>query len=390
MAVIQTDVVIAGGGIGGTLLAALLVRGGKRVLIVERAKGPPPFLRPEVLWPPAAAALFALKPREFWESECLRPLGGITVDQGGRVEPFVTRVTLARAGVQPFLTQPNHTRETLLGICGAEVRRGVEVIGLLRDGMRVCGLQARVIENGETFEVEAALTVGDDGGESRVLEGCGIGIERREFPVEFIVRGLPWPAQWAPDVVRLYFPAQRGGGLMAFGVMPLPGAAAAALGVVRAGCADDVLAAELEQIFSHAAEVPQELRACGFPHGFTRIRRPWGHAERYGVEGAVLLGDAIHPVTPAGGQGANMAIADAVALARLILAGEKNLVAAYESARRSANERGVRPSRLAGRLFRLLNIPLLGALPGKLLPHLLRREAVVARLLRSLASACAR
>lgn len=390
MAVIQTDVVIAGGGIGGTLLAALLVRGGRRVLIVERAKSPPPFLRPEILWPPAAAVLFALRPREFWESECLRPVGGITMDTGGCVEQIFAHETLARAGVQPFFTQPNNTRETLLGICGADVRRGVEVVELLRDGTRVRGLRARVVETDEIIEVEAALTVGDDGGESRVREGCGIGIERREFPVEFLVRGLPWPAQWVPDVVRLYVPAHRGGGLMTFGIMPLPGAESAALGVVRAGCADDALAIELEQMFAHTTDVPPELRGCGFPHGFTRIRRPWGHAARYGVEGAVLLGDAIHPVTPAGGQGANMAIADAVVLARLILAGEKNLVASYESARRAANERGVRPSRLASRLFRLLHIPLLGALPGLLLPHLLRREALVVRLLRSLASASAR
>jgi len=42
-----------------------------------------------------------------------------------------------------------------------------------------------------------------------------------------------------------------------------------------------------------------------------------GHAPRYGAAGAVVMGDAAHPVSPAGGQGANMSIADARALAEL-------------------------------------------------------------------------
>ena len=45
------DFVIAGGGIGGTVLATLLGRQGLRVRVLERATGPPPFVRPEVLWP---------------------------------------------------------------------------------------------------------------------------------------------------------------------------------------------------------------------------------------------------------------------------------------------------------------------------------------------------
>ncbi len=383
------DVIIAGGGIGGAVLAALLTRGGKRVLIVERAKGPPAFLRPEILWPSAVETLFSLKPREFWERECVRPVGGITLDRGGRLRPIVTRETLRRAGVQPFFEQPNHTRETLLGICGAELRRGVEVVQLLRDGAgkRVQGLRARVVETGEVFEVEAPLTVGDDGGDSKVRAGCGIALNRTDFPAEFFACALPWPANWESDVVRLISPRGVGGGLLAFGVMPLPGGKAAGVVIVRAGSADDetALAATWERMAFAAADMPPELRECGFPQTFTRIRRPWGHAASYGVDGAVLLGDAIHPVTPAGGQGANMAIADAVVLARLILAGERNLVATYHAERHAANERGVRPSRLASRFFRFTGVPLLGALPGLVLPWMAERQGIVARLLRSLA-----
>ena len=383
------DVIIAGGGIGGAVLAALLTRGGKRVLIVERAKGPPPFLRPEILWPRAVETLFSLKPREFWEKECIRPVGGITLDRGGRLRPVITQETFQRAGVQPFFEQPNHTRETLLGICGAELRRGVEVVQLLRDGdgKRVLGLRARVVETGEVFEVESALTVGDDGGDSKVRAGCGIALKRTDFPAEFFACALPWPADWAPDVVRLISPRGVGGGFIAFGVMPLPGGKAAGVVIIRAGFADDeiALAGTWNRIASAAADMPPELRECGFPQKFTRIRRPWGHAASYGVDGAVLLGDAIHPVTPAGGQGANMAIADAAVLARLILDGDASLVAKYHAERHTANARGVRPSRLASHVFRIIGVPLLGALPGLMLPWLAQRQGIAVRLLRSLA-----
>ncbi len=378
------DVVIAGGGIGGAVLAALLVRGGLRVTVIERAKGPPPFLRPEILWPPAVATLCSLRPREFWERECFRALGGITMFRKGRAIPFLTPAIISRAGAQPFINQPNNTRETLLAICGAEVRRGVEVLGVLRDGARVCGLRAREIATGVEFEIEAALTVGDDGPHSKVREGCGIPLELRRFPVEFLVRALPWPEGWPDDVVRLWPARRNAAGLLGFGMMPMPGGSAAALALVRGGQSD----AALEEAWAGLSgdEELAAVRECGFPHGFTRIHRDWGHAGGYGCAGAVLIGDAIHPVSPAGGQGANMAIADADALARLILAGTPDIAAALENERRPFNERGIRPTRLASRAMS-------GTLPGALarlaLPLFLSSAALRVRALRVLANMAA-
>ena len=130
---------------------------------------------------------------------------------------------------------------------------------------------------------------------------------------------------------------------------PLPGPHAAGIALVRGDDADaaTALAESCARMFARAERSPGTPEAIGFPQSFTRIRRECGHAERYGAPGVVLLGDAIHPVSPAGGQGANMAIADAVVLAKLILAREPDLVGAYEAARRRPNDRGIRPTRLA-------------------------------------------
>ena len=383
----QTDVLISGGGIGGAVLAALLVRGGKRVTIVERAKGPPPFLRPELLWPAAMRTLASIRPVEFWERECLKRGGGITLDRGGKVRPLFTAQMFETAGVQPFFEHPNNLRETLLVISGAEVQRGVEVTGLLHDGPRVCGVSTRDVATGATSDITAGLTIGDDGANSVVRTGCGLTCELHPFPLDFLAAGLPWPAEFPPDAVHVLLSRKRlPAGLLGFGLMPMPDGQAACVGIVRAGEGDDRLAEAFAELLSGSAEAPASLSSCGFPAGFRRIGRVFGLAKSYGVPGAVLIGDAIHPVSPAGGQGANMAIGDAACLARLILHASPDPASALDRERRRAHERGLRPTRLAARAFRLARIPGAGAVMGGILPLVLASQALRLRALRSLGS----
>jgi len=104
------------------------------------------------------------------------------------------------------------------------------------------------------------------------------------------------------------------------------------------------------QLCSMDPVIKDVIRDRRFPQDFVRIRRPWGHAARYGTEGAILIGDAAHPVSPAGGQGANMSVADACVVAELALRNEPNLLAQYERRRRPANERSMGPTRVAARV----------------------------------------
>jgi len=83
-------------------------------------------------------------------------------------------------------------------------------------------------------------------------------------------------------------------------------------------------------------------RAVKFPDGFTVIRRPYGHAEAYTRNGAAIIGDAAHPMSPVGGQGANCAIWDGLALANVFQAGMNGSgVDEYERRRYRANGRSV-------------------------------------------------
>ena len=66
-----------------------------------------------------------------------------------------------------------------------------------------------------------------------------------------------------------------------------------------------------------------------YPAGFTRFRIGWSRTPRFGVAGALLMGDAAHPVTPAGGQGANLSVADALVIAEAAVDRPGQLLAEY-------------------------------------------------------------
>jgi 2-polyprenyl-6-methoxyphenol hydroxylase-like FAD-dependent oxidoreductase len=93
------DFVVVGGGIGGTVLAELLGRDGKKVIVLEKSTGPPNWLRPEVLWPATMDVLFSLSPRETWEKEAVLPMRGVELHDGQRATPLITQELLQKARV---------------------------------------------------------------------------------------------------------------------------------------------------------------------------------------------------------------------------------------------------------------------------------------------------
>ncbi|MGH9532424.1 MAG: FAD-dependent oxidoreductase, partial [Terriglobales bacterium] len=139
--------------------------------------------------------------------------------------------------------------------------------------------------------------------------------------------------------------------------MPFPQGKSAGLVAARPAIFDNLEHAQ-EEFQTFVSADPAMRQVIGnrkLPEDFARIRRPWGHAPRYGGDGALLLGDAAHPVSPAGGQGANMSVADACALAEIVLGNHPNMLAEYERRRRPANQRSLLFTRVAARVFGLPN-----------------------------------
>lgn len=369
------DVVIVGAGIGGAVLALDLGRRGWRVALVERESVPPRIVRPEILW---GATLRALEP--YGVAEAIRQTASVHIEEiaFGPEKPWlrITREDLTAAGAAAFSTNPSMTRaivaEAAVATGNVAIHRGVAVERLLEQDGRVTGVQGR--HGAETLALDARLVVGDDGGNSVVRTHLGIPIALDRFPIDFITALIP---RWTlpRNRVRAWIHAKGfRNGLPAAAFLPWPGNEGVLLMPLAADRAKrlfeqtpDAFWSALESVTPLAGSLREQIE---FPRDFRRVARPFGHAESYVAHGAVLIGDAAHPMTPAGGQGANASIWDALALADVAHAAlrttdvSRERLLPYERVRRPVNDGSVSFSRIARRIFRFGRfVP-----PGILLP----------------------
>ncbi len=301
----QYDVVIVGAGIGGAVLALDLGRRGWRVALVERENTPPRIARPEILW---GATLRALEP--YGVADAIRRTASVRLEgiEIGPEKPWirVTRDDFAAAGVDAFSTNPSMTRTLIADAAGATgnvaIHRGVVVEDLLHDDGSVTMVQGK---HGEaTLALEARLVVGDDGGNSVVRKHLGIPIALRTFPIDFITAIVArWPLP--PHRVRGWIhPKGFGDRFSAAVFIPWPGNDGVLLMPLAADRArhlfeqpPEVFWGALERIAPVAGALREQLE---FPRDFRRVARPFGHVGSYVADGAALIGDAAHPMTPAG------------------------------------------------------------------------------------------
>lgn len=373
----KVDFAIVGGGIGGLVLAELLRRKGKKVIVLEKSTASPTWTRPEILWPATVQLLFSLAPQKTWES-AMHPLRGVEFFNGEKFVSPLNEQFFAEVGVQPWSTDPNLTRELLFGLSSSEVRRGVEVTEFLTEGPRIVGVRARNLKTAEPFEILADWTIGDDGAASSVRAAAGFKLAARLFPIEFLCFKCDWPQDFPARMGRAW-PNRKNPktGIVLLGTISIPGGKGAGLVGIRARQFDTLRdpAAAWAEFCSMDSRIAEVVGGRKFPDDFARVRRPWGHVASYGEAGVLLMGDAAHPVSPVGGQGANMSIADAKAIAEL--ADHPNLAQEYERRRRPANRRSLMPTRVAASLQTppwTLPLPLLFSLASNLgRPMLIRR-----------------
>jgi 2-polyprenyl-6-methoxyphenol hydroxylase-like FAD-dependent oxidoreductase len=356
------DVVIAGAGIGGAVLALDLGRRGWRVALVERESGPPRIAHPEILW---GATVHALERFDLGAAIRESSVRLERLELGGPRPWFrLSEQDFAAAGVEAFSTNPAATRaifaDAALGTGNVELFRGVAVDELLRDDGHVTGVRGKRGEESVAFE--AVLVVGDDGGNSMVRKQLGIPIELQPFPVDFVAARLPrWPLPpsgargWIVPgefgrsiAAAVFIPWPRNEGVL---LMPLPPALAKQTFEQPA----ENFWRALERVTPLAPAVREQLE---FARDFVRVARPFGHVASYVVDGAALIGDAAHQMTPVGGQGANASIWDALALAEVADAAlrrqdlSREQLLPYERLRRPINDRSVSFSRIARRVMR--------------------------------------
>ncbi|MGN6393243.1 MAG: NAD(P)/FAD-dependent oxidoreductase [Gemmatimonadales bacterium] len=170
------DVLVVGGGPGGSATAALLARQGYRVRLVDRAAFPRDKACSEYMSPETVRLLDHLGVVGALEAAGAMPLDGTTViaPRGGRL---LGRFTGAEApsratGLAVSRRTLDHALLEAARAAGAEVSERTVVEELLYDGGAVAGVVARD-GAGRRHAVRARLTVGADGLRSVVARRIG-------------------------------------------------------------------------------------------------------------------------------------------------------------------------------------------------------------------------
>lgn len=204
-------------------------------------------------------------------------------------------------------------------------------------------------DDGET--IRASYVVGADGMHSTVRDQAGIGFSGAEFAESFALADVRLTGEAPRDEVIL-FCANEGFTVLA----PLPG------DIFR------IVAPTADAPQKPSAEFAQSLldtRAFGPGRTLvtdllwgTRFRIHHRVADSYRAGRLVLAGDAAHVHSPAGGQGMNLGITDAVALAsalaRVLDGGSDTALDDYSAAQR---RRAAQVLKLTGRLTRVATLP---------------------------------
>lgn len=299
----NVDVIVAGAGPTGLMLACELALAGVRTRILERRTAPQRDSRALTLHP---RSLELMDQRGLLDR--FLPLGRTV--PGWHFAQLPTRLDFSaldsRHGYTLFLAQAR--TEALLAErareSGVEIRYGHEVVALSQDGD---GVEVRAQGPGGVEVHSARFAVGCDGGRSRVREAAGIG-----FPgVDETLTGMLGDfAELDDDAAGLA--AARAHGVL---VAPLEN------GLTRLVCLDP------ERMRTPAREpvTLEEFRAslvricgsdCGVadPRWLSRFGNATRLADGYRSGRVLLAGDAAHIHFPAAGQGLNTGLQDAVNL----------------------------------------------------------------------------
>jgi 2-octaprenylphenol hydroxylase len=188
--------------------------------------------------------------------------------------------------------------------------------------------------------LDADLIIGADGARSFV-RNCA-GIETRDFPygqTAFVTHLKPQNAHRNTAWQRFLHDGP-------LGMLPLSDGRISVVWSTLEASAERAMAAsdaELGEILSDASDyVLGDLAVAGPRGAFPLCAR---HARQYVVPGIALIGDAAHAVHPLAGQGANLGLQDAAALAQVIdgalgkaeYPGDRPVLRRYERARKGEN-----------------------------------------------------
>ena len=332
----KPQVLITGAGPTGLVLALYLTAQNIPVRIIDKAA-----------FSPSTSRALAVQPRTL---ELYQQLGlaDVVLDGGHRAKAtnlwvgsqHRARIPVAEMGkgITPFpfiyiYPQDKHERalEERLAEFGVAVERGVELKEFVDYGDCV---KATLSTPDGDEDVEFEYVVGCDGGRSTVRESMEIGFEGGTYPQVFFVADI----EGSGHIINgeIHIDVNDEDYLLVFGLKD-PGTARL-VGVISGQAAEDHESLTFADV-SHRAIDALKINVTKV-NWFSTYRVHHRVAEHFRQGRVFLVGDAAHVHSPAGGQGMNTGIGDAINLAWKLASvlkdnAEDSLLDTYEAERRA-------------------------------------------------------